>query len=68
MATKTRTKVTKYRTVQKKASSYCKGKGTKAGVNKAWKAYEKDALKKGKSKADIAKTKKKLFSCKPKKK
>ncbi len=57
---------TKYQSLRKAKSSYCKGKTKMTTVTKAKNAYIKDAVKKGKSKAEATKIANKVVkgSCK----
>lgn len=58
--------LTKYQRLRKAKASYCKGKAKKTTVTKAKSAYIKDAVKKGKTKAEATKIANKVVngSCK----
>lgn len=49
------TKTNAYTRLLKSKSSFCKGRGTKAGLNKAKAAYIKKAVGKGKTKSEATK-------------
>jgi hypothetical protein len=56
-------KTTKYQQLQKAKASYCKGRTTKAAMNKKATAYIKDAVKKGnKTKAEATASAKRVMS------